>query len=159
MIASELPDRPSSRLAADLFQYKGEHYLLTVDYFSKWPEIDKIDEFSSSNVICYFKKQSSVFGYNKLTTDNGPQFASGEFAKFAKEYGFIHITTSPHFPQANGQAERFVQTVKNLIKKSKDPYKALLDYRNTLLERIELSRAQLQIGRRLKSSLPTSSAL
>ena len=38
MIASELPDRPSSKLAADLFQYKGEHYLLTVDYFSKWPE-------------------------------------------------------------------------------------------------------------------------
>ena len=157
MIASELP---SSKLAADLFQYKGEHYLLTVDYFSKWPEIDKLDELSSSNVICYFKKHISRFGYiDKLITDNGPQFASGDFAKFAKEYGFIHITTSPHFPQANGQAERFVQTVKNLIKKSKDPYKALLDYRNTLLERNELSPAQLQVGRRLKSSLPTSSVL
>ena len=34
MIASELPDRPSSKLAADLFQYKSEHYLLIVDYFS-----------------------------------------------------------------------------------------------------------------------------
>jgi transposase InsO family protein len=68
--------------------------------------------------------------------------------ELVKEYGFIHITTSPHFPQANGQAERFVQTVKNLIKKSKDPYKALLDYRNTRapLEGIELSPAQLQIG-------------
>jgi hypothetical protein len=32
MLASELS---SSKLAADLFQYKGEHYLLTVDYFSK----------------------------------------------------------------------------------------------------------------------------
>ncbi|VDI70439.1 Hypothetical predicted protein [Mytilus galloprovincialis] len=40
MITSKLPDRPSSKLAADLFQYKGEHYLLTVDYYSKWPEID-----------------------------------------------------------------------------------------------------------------------
>ena len=91
-----------------------------------------------------------IYCIDKLIADNGPQFASGEFAKFAKEYGFIHITTSPHFPQANGQAERFVQTVKNLIKKSKDPYKALLDYRNTRapLEGIELhvSPAQLQIG-------------
>jgi hypothetical protein len=32
MIANELP---SSKLAADVSQYKGEHYLLTVDYFSK----------------------------------------------------------------------------------------------------------------------------
>ena len=82
MIASELP---FSKLAADLFQYKGEHYLLTVDYFSKWPEIDKLDELSSSNVICYFKKHISRFGYiDKLITNNGPQFASGEFAKFSK---------------------------------------------------------------------------
>ena len=32
MIASELPERPSSKLAADLFHYKGEHYLLTVNF-------------------------------------------------------------------------------------------------------------------------------
>ncbi|CAC5360353.1 unnamed protein product [Mytilus coruscus] len=44
MITSKLPDRPSSKLAADLFQYKEEHYLITVDYYSKWPEIDKLDE-------------------------------------------------------------------------------------------------------------------
>ena len=31
------------------------------------------------------KKQISRFGYiDKLITDNSPQFASGEFAKFAK---------------------------------------------------------------------------
>ncbi|CAG2252246.1 unnamed protein product [Mytilus edulis] len=81
MITSKLPDRPSSKLAADLFQYKGEHYLLTVDYYSKWPEIDKLDELSSSNTICYLKKQMSRFGYiDQLITDNGPQFACREFA-------------------------------------------------------------------------------
>ncbi|CAC5403653.1 unnamed protein product [Mytilus coruscus] len=102
----------------------------------------------------------SRFGYiDQLITDSGPQFACREFAQFAKEYGFVHTTTSPHYPQANGQAERFVQTVKNLIKKSKDPYKAMLDYRNTPLDEIELSSAQLHIGRRLKSSLPTSAPL
>ncbi|CAC5360355.1 unnamed protein product [Mytilus coruscus] len=68
----------------------------------------------------------SRFEYiDQLITDNGPQFACREFAQFAKEYGFVHTTTSPHYPQANGQAERFVQTVKNLIKKSKDLYKAI----------------------------------
>lgn len=160
MIASKIPDRPSSKIAADLFQYKDEHYLLTVDYYSKWPEVDKLDSTKSANVICYLKKQMSRFGYiDQLITDNGPQFSSDEFARFAKDYGFIHTTTSPHFPQANGQAERFVQTVKNLIKKSNDPYKALLDYRNTPLDGLKLSPAQLHIGRRLKSSLPTTSEL
>ena len=46
-----------------------------------------------------------------------------------------------------------------MIKKSKDPTEALLDYRNTPLEGVMLSPAQLHIGRRLKSSSPTTEAL
>ena len=38
---------------------------------------------------------------------------------------------------------------------TKDPYKGLLNYRNTPLDGINLSPAQLLMGRRLKTSLPT----
>ena len=113
--------------------------MLTIDYFSKWPEIEKLDNLSSNNVICYLKKQYSRFGYiDELVTDNGPQFSSAEFQNFAKEYGFIHTTSSPHYSQSMGQTERYVQSVKNMIKKSKDPYQAMLDYRNSPLEGINL---------------------
>ena len=47
------------------------------------------------------------------------------------------------------------QTVKRLLVKAKDPYKALLDYRNRPLD-TERSPAQLFLGRRLKTTLPTT---
>lgn len=49
-------------------------------------------------------------------SDNGPQFSGQAFTSFADSYGFRLITSSPRFPQSNGEAERMVQTVKNLLK-------------------------------------------
>ena len=160
MIITETPERPWSKIAADLFEYQGNSYLLCVDYYSKWIEVDKLDDLTSRNTISYLKSQFSRHGIpDQLITDNGSQFTSSEFNAFAKCYGFEHTTSSPHYPQANGEVERAVQTVKTLLKKGADPYQALLNYRNTPLERINLSPAQLLMGRRLKTTLPTTAAL
>ncbi len=78
---------------------------------------------------------------------------------FQKSYGFKHLTSSPRFPQSNGEAERAVQTVKNLLKKAQDPCKALLDYRSTPLEGIGFSPSQLLMSRRLKTTLPVKKSL
>ena len=85
----------------------------------------------------------------------GPQFTSKDFAIFCKEYGIAHKTSSPHFPSANGEAERAVQTVKRLWRKAADKQLALLDYRTTPLEGVNLSPAQLLMGRRLRNKLPS----
>ncbi len=37
-------------------------------------------------------------------------------------YEFQHTTSSPRFPQSNGQVERFVKTMKAMMSKSEDPY-------------------------------------
>jgi len=66
-------------------------------------------------------------------SDNGPQYDSHEFTAFAKSYPFCHTTSSPHFLQSNGHAERAVQTTKKLLKGAEDPYLALLTYRSTSL--------------------------
>ena len=55
-----------------------------------------------------------------VVTDNGPQIVAEEFADFAQSWGFEHVTSSPHYPQANGEVEHAVQTIKNLMKKSND---------------------------------------
>ena len=161
MLIPDIPNRPWSKLAADLFEFRGIHYLLVVDYFSKWPEVLKLDNLSSSNTVSYMKGLFSRYGIpDEVVSDNGPQFSSGHFKSFAEDYNFKHTTSSPHFAQSNGQAERAVQTVKNLIRKSEDPSKALLAYRNTpLSNEIDLSPAQIFLGRRLKTNLPTAESL
>ena len=71
----------------------------------------------------------------------------------------MHTTSSPLYPQSNGEDERAVQTIENLLKKVQDPYKALLNYRNTPLDGIGLSPPQILMGRRLKTSLRTNAEL
>ncbi|XP_033643379.1 uncharacterized protein LOC117303321 [Asterias rubens] len=86
-------------------------------------------------------------------SDNGPQFSSASFLQFAKTYGFIHTTSSPRYPQANGEAERAVRTIKGLLKKNTDPYLSLLMYRSSPLQN-GLSPSELLMGRKLKTTLP-----
>ena len=157
---TETPDRPWSIISADLFDLHGHAYLITVDHYSKWPELAKLDNQSSVHTIQHLKSQFARYGIpDKFISDNGPQFSSDSFKKFAKDYGFTHVTSSPHFPQSNGQAERTVQTVKSLLRKASDSYKALLAYRNTPLEKLGLSPSQLFLVRRLKTDLPTTAVL
>lgn len=119
----------------------------------------KLDNESSKNTIEYIKGLMSRYGYvDEVITDNGPQFGSAEFKYVATEYGFRHVTSSPHYPQSNGQAEGMVQTIKKLIIKAKDPHKVILTYRNTQLD-MGLSPAQLFPNRRLNTCLPTSAQL
>ncbi len=114
-----------------------------------------MDRLSASSVIAHTRSIFARHGVPELViSDNGPQFASEEYASFAKEYGFEHVTSSPLFPQANGEAERAVRTVKNLLKKSPDPYFALLVYRSTPLE-VGYSPSKLLMGRNLRTNIPT----
>ena len=126
-----------------------------VDYFSRYPEMVKLSSTTSQAIINALKTIFSRHGIPEIIrTDNGPQYSSQEFAAFARQYDFTHITSSPHFPQSNGQAERTVKTVKQLLKESEDPHIALLTYRSTPFHWCGLSPAELLMGRRLWTNVP-----
>jgi len=102
------------------------------------------------------KSQFAEFGIpDELISDNGPQYSSLAFKEFSNNYNFVHTTFSPKYSQANGEAERAAQTIESLLKKAQDPYKALLNYKNTPLEGIGLSPAQFLMDRRMKTLLLT----
>ena len=137
---------------SDLFELDGKHYLLLVDYFSRFPEVIKLNTTTSSAVIRALQAAFSRYGIPEvLRSDNGPQYASQEFVEFAREYSFQHITSSPRYPQSNGQAEHMVQTVEQLLKQATDPYLALLNYRATPLPWCNLSPTELSMGRRVRT--------
>ena len=155
MLTSPLPDYPWQVIGSDLFEWKRERYLVVVDYFPRYPEVIKMTTTTSAAVITALKSTFSRHGIPEvLRSNNSPQYASQEFAEFAESYGFKLITSSPRYPQSNGQAERTVQTVKKILKKSGDRYMALMSYRATPLPWCNLSPVELLMGRRIRTPLP-----
>ena len=155
MISSTLPEYPWQKVGSDMFHLYGATYLLTVDYYSRYPEIVKMTSTTSESTIKALRSIFSRLGIPEvLISDNGPQYASKAMEDFAKSYGFNHITSSPHYPQGNALAERTVKTVKDLLKKSKDPYLALMVYRATPFPWCGRSPAELLMGRQLRTDLP-----
>ncbi len=79
-------------------------------------------------------------------SDNGPQFRVKYFRKF--EWGFSHTTSSPRYPQANGEAERAVRTVTDFLSNTAAPYLAPMEYKATPFSN-GYSPAELLIGRKI----------
>lgn len=153
----EIPPLPWAKVGTDLLHKNGRNYLITIDYYSKWPELTLLNSMTSTAVITALKSQFARYGVpSVIMSDNGPCYSSELFKQFSQEWGFRHVTSSPGYPQSNGQSEKTVQTIKAMLEKADDPYKALLSYRNTPLEGVNLSPAQMLMGRRLRTSIPVT---
>lgn len=159
LLPHQVPERPWQKLAADIMTLDKDDYLVVTDYFSKYPEIARLERKTAGCVIRHLKSIMARHGIpEQLCTDNVP-FNSAEFLRFARDWSFTLVTSSPTYPQSNGQAEKTVQTLKQLLTKAmlsgRDPYIALLEYRNTPVCGMNLSPAQMLMSRRLRTKLPS----
>lgn len=83
-----------------------EKLLVIQDYYSKFIELIQLHGTTSDSVISVIKNVFIRHGIPEIArTDNGPQFDSRNFKRFSEDYGFEIKTSSPHFPQSNGEAE------------------------------------------------------
>ena len=108
---------PWERVRIDIYELNSHTYLILVEYYSGFMKKCVTQEVNESSHAA--KAHFAHYGIpDTLISDNGPHFSSEAFMQFAKDYQFKHHTSSPHYPQSNGMAEKAVQTVKNLIKKA-----------------------------------------
>lgn len=155
LLPTSTPDNVWERVGTDLFHFNKKDYIVVTDYSSRWLDFKELHSTVSRDVIIALSEIFATHGApTVLISDNGPQYASEEFKLFAKDWGFTHVTTSPRHPQANGAAERAVQTAKNILKKNSNPYLGLLAYRTAPIHN-GFAPSQLLMSRLLRTTLPT----
>ena len=114
----ETPTAPFVRWHIDFAHKDNTTFFICVDAFTKWPEVYIVPNMLTEPTIDICKEIFSRFGLpNIVVSDNGPTFTSQLFQQFLRTYGITHKTSAPFHPASNGQAERYVQTIKRALQK------------------------------------------
>ena len=154
LMPTELPDGPWQHIGTDMLTFEGKEFLVMMDYYSRYVELAHMTSTTSESVIAKMKNICARWGIpQRVTSDNGPQFSSDIFARFAESYGIELIPSSPGFPRSNGLAESGVQIAKRILR-NPDPSLALMTYRATPVTATGLSPSELMMGRRIRTTLP-----
>ena len=162
---SKLPPGPWCEVSLDMYGPvpTGEYLLVIVDDYSRFPVVEIIHSTSARTLIPCIDKVFSMFGIpTTLKTDNGPPFNSTEFRDFANYLGFKHRKITPLWPQANGEAERFMKTITKAIHTARtenrswkqELNKFLRNYRVTPHSTTKKSPSYIMFDRHVKTTLP-----
>ena len=160
-----LPKHPWDELSADFAGPfpSGELLLIVIDDYSRFPEVQIVNSTSARTTIPKLMEMFSRFGTpSVLKTDNGAPFNSGEFAAFAKKLGFKHRKITPLWPEANGEAERFVRTLNKFVHTCQAEHSdwrvelqdLLCQYRATPHTSTKISPHEALTGRQMRTALP-----
>lgn len=160
-----LPDGPWQDLAIDFKDLPDGSYLcVVVDYFSRYIEVAILKSITSKSTCDFLDEIFARHGFPySITSDQGPQFTSQEFAEYCTENGICHYTTFAYWPQANGEVERQNRSLQKIIQiaqlqKSnwrKELLNYLLMYRSTAHSVTGKSPAELLFSRNIRDKLPT----
>ena len=152
----EVPLQPFAKVGTDVCYHRGIAYLVVVDYMLDFIELVKLADETSGTVIEAFKHIFSVHGIPLcLHSDNAPYYVSTEFARFAKEWQFIHTTSSPNHSRSNGKAEAAVKIVKHILQTADDPWRAIMEWRASP-NRDFVSPSERLYSRKIRTLVPMS---
>ena len=141
----------------------GYYLFVIVDQRSKYPAVEFLRNTSMNSLRPALENLFSVYGIpDNLISDNRLPFFSREFYEFLLETGVNHKCITPLWPQANGQAERFMPSLtkiaKTAILERKDwkieTYKFLAAYRNTPHPSTKVAPSDMMFNRKVRYTIP-----
>ena len=162
---SPTPVRPWSVLNIDFCGPfpKGEYLLVSVDQFSRFPILEILKSLSTSAVVVALEHVFSQYGIpHVLISDNGPPFSGQLFASYLAQQGIQHRRVTPYWPQAIGEAERFMRTIQKVIRAAcsegkdwkREINNLLLNYRATLHATTQHAPGHVMFGRDIRTKVP-----
>ena len=90
-----VPTQAWQKIGSDLFELRQKNYLIITDYYSLQPEVYELKAANSKQVIVLMRDIFARHGVpSELVSDNGSQYKSKEFRRFAKEWDFNLTTIS-----------------------------------------------------------------
>lgn len=137
--------------------------LVVLDEYSKYPEVEILSTLTAAEVIPKLEKVMATHGLiHELKTNNGPPFQSQELADYLTSLGIKHRRITPHWPQANGDIERFMRTLNKVIRIAHERqqhlelaiFTFLRNYRQAPHSTTSLAPGHLSMGRVVVDTIP-----
>lgn len=92
------------------------HILTVVDAFTKYVFVRPVKDLKTKSTVKILEKIFYDFGVPaRIVSDRGTSFTSTTFKSFCDSHGIKHILNAVACPRANGQAERYNQTILNSL--------------------------------------------
>ena len=79
LMTHTISETPWSKVGQDLFTLGDENYLVPVDSYSDYVELDLLSDTTAESVIDATKRHFARHGIADMVTDNGPQYSSAHF--------------------------------------------------------------------------------
>jgi len=132
---TKLPDGPWKFGRVDLLSplSDGRSIIIFIDYYSRLFEAGFLSNTKTGKVVSFLEHVFARYGYPEiLRLDNVPQFVSSEFRSYLAECGVKWLSTTPLWPQANGQVERtnrsILKTLRIANSEGRNLEQALLEF-------------------------------
>lgn len=113
--STKQPERPWEFIGIDHFSalFDKVNLIVIQDYFSRFLIVRMVESVDTRRSIAILEEVFNTYGIpEKLRTDEGTSWKSGEFVRFCKDAGIRNETSAPYAQWQNGLAERAMQTVK-----------------------------------------------
>ena len=165
------PEWPFQKIVMDIFHVGHIAYLACADRLTGWIILYhlKAGHATTSELMSICRQLFQTYGTpEEISTDGGPPFTSSIFQEFLHTWCVRHRLSSVAYPQSNGRAELAVKTAKRIVNGNTDSQgslnndkiaQAILQYRNTPIQGIGLSPAQILLHRRLRDFIPSQPKL